>query len=176
MVTSMRLPWGERAMFRITMVLVGLVLANCSLAQSVMNGSLTDGSSSAAALPATQVVLVDRAGNMRPVQPAPVAAAAEPAASAASEPVEPPLQVAQAVQTNPAPKAKPRAKKKSVDPVVTGSVDRGLPSTRYYTASGSSLAETGPNIGSPQWQKEQDEAARKERHLEQLIRGICRGC
>ena len=158
-------------MFRITMVLVGLVLANCSLAQSVMNGSLTDGSSSAAALPATQVVLVDRAGNMRPVQPAPVAA--DPAASAASEP---PLQVAQAVQTNPAPKAKPRAKKKSVDPVVTGSVDRGLPSTRYYTASGSTLAETGPNIGSPQWQKEQDEAARKERHLEQLIRGICRGC
>jgi hypothetical protein len=33
-----------------------------------------------------------------------------------------------------------------------------------------------PKVGSPEWQREQDEDARKEKRLKQIIQGICRSC
>jgi hypothetical protein len=80
-------------------------------------------------------------------------------------------------QVNPAPPPRPKQAKakqeRRSDPLATGSVSAG--DTRYYTATGT-LAATGPDIGSPQWQREQEESERKEKRLEQMIRGICRGC
>ena len=39
-----------------------------------------------------------------------------------------------------------------------------------------SLSATTPNVGSPEWKKEQAEDKRKEERLKQVIEGICRGC
>jgi hypothetical protein len=35
---------------------------------------------------------------------------------------------------------------------------------------------TTPNVGSAQWKKEEAENERKEKHLKDVINGICRGC
>jgi hypothetical protein len=35
---------------------------------------------------------------------------------------------------------------------------------------------TTPKVGSPEWERERAEDERKDRHLKQMIRGICRGC
>ena len=37
-------------------------------------------------------------------------------------------------------------------------------------------SKTTPNVGSPEWKKEQAEDELKEKHLKQAIQGICRGC
>jgi len=42
--------------------------------------------------------------------------------------------------------------------------------------TGDWLHKTTPNVGSPEWQKEQNESQRKEKHLNELIQGICRNC
>ncbi len=39
-----------------------------------------------------------------------------------------------------------------------------------------SLYPTTPNVGSPEWKKEQAENERQEQHLKQVIGGICHGC
>ena len=159
---------------RFMIILIGIALANCSLSQSILATSpVTDGSAlpAAGAAPDNQLVIIDSTGVMRSVDAA--AAPAEPAVAA-----EQPMRVAEA-----APKAK-RARAKSEgrkNPDVTGSVPGG--STRYYTASGrgnyvatGSLSEDVPDVGSPEWQRQQDEAERKEKRLDTMIRGICRGC
>jgi hypothetical protein len=38
------------------------------------------------------------------------------------------------------------------------------------------MNSTTPNVGSPEWEKEQAENERKEQHLKQVIENICRGC
>jgi len=38
------------------------------------------------------------------------------------------------------------------------------------------LYPTTPNVGSPEWKKEQAENERQEQHLKQVIGGICKGC
>ena len=35
---------------------------------------------------------------------------------------------------------------------------------------------TTPDVGSPEWEKEKRENDRQERHLKQVIDGICQGC
>ena len=37
-------------------------------------------------------------------------------------------------------------------------------------------SKTTPNVGSPEWKKEQAEDELKEKQLKQAIQGICRGC
>jgi len=39
-----------------------------------------------------------------------------------------------------------------------------------------SLHSTTPDVGSPEWKKEQIENAHKEERLKTIIEGICRGC
>jgi hypothetical protein len=38
------------------------------------------------------------------------------------------------------------------------------------------LDKPGPRIGSPEWEREQAELARKDKDLAQKIQSICRGC
>jgi hypothetical protein len=40
----------------------------------------------------------------------------------------------------------------------------------------SPASPTTPNVGSAEWKEEQAENERKEKYLNQLIQGICRGC
>ena len=35
---------------------------------------------------------------------------------------------------------------------------------------------TTPNVGSPEWQKEERENERKDQHLKAIMQGICKGC
>jgi hypothetical protein len=37
-------------------------------------------------------------------------------------------------------------------------------------------SQTTPDVGSPEWKKEQAQDELKEKHLKQAIQGICRGC
>jgi len=52
------------------------------------------------------------------------------------------------------------------------------PKPERFTTGSSSARESGttPNIGSPEWKKEQAENERKEQHLKSIINSICRGC
>lgn len=158
---------------RFMIILIGIALANCSLSQSILaTSSATDGSAlpAAGAAPANQLVIIDSTGAMRSVDAAP--APAEPAVAAEQR-----MRVAEAPKPK-RPGAKSEGRK---NPDVTGSVPGG--SNRYYTASGrgnyvatGALSEDVPDVGSPEWQRQQDEAERKEKRLDTLIRGICRGC
>ena len=38
------------------------------------------------------------------------------------------------------------------------------------------LSPTTPNIGTSEWEAEQQQAERREQHIKQVIQGICRGC
>jgi type IV secretory pathway VirB10-like protein len=44
------------------------------------------------------------------------------------------------------------------------------------TSDKGSMYPTTPNVGSPEWEKEQADDKRKEEHLKKLIEGICHGC
>ena len=48
-----------------------------------------------------------------------------------------------------------------------------MPSTASDKGSASL---TTPNVGSPEWKKEQAVNERKEQHLKMVIEGICHGC
>ena len=37
-------------------------------------------------------------------------------------------------------------------------------------------SQTTPNVGSPEWKKEEAQNERKEENLKRIIQGICRGC
>jgi len=50
------------------------------------------------------------------------------------------------------------------------------PATASTTSHKATVNPTTPKVGSPEWKKEQAENERKERHLKQVIEGICRGC
>ena len=43
------------------------------------------------------------------------------------------------------------------------------------TALGS-MNPTTPNVGSPEWKKEERENERKDQHLKAIMGGICKGC
>ena len=48
---------------------------------------------------------------------------------------------------------------------------------RFTTGSSPALKSgTTPNVGSPEWKKEQAENERKEQRLKSIINSICRGC
>ena len=38
------------------------------------------------------------------------------------------------------------------------------------------VSKTTPNVGSPEWKKEQAQNERKEENLKRIMQGICRGC
>ena len=51
------------------------------------------------------------------------------------------------------------------------------PATTAFTTPQDTKHLTDPNVGSPQkLERERAEDERKERHLKQVIEGICRGC
>ena len=52
-----------------------------------------------------------------------------------------------------------------------------LPKPKPDAASNASRANaTSPKVGSEQWKNERAEDERKEKHLKEVIEGICRGC
>jgi hypothetical protein len=63
------------------------------------------------------------------------------------------------------PELKPKQAKKPM------SVDKDSQSSTTDSQS-----STTPNVDSPEWKKEQADNERKEKHLKQVIEGICRGC
>jgi hypothetical protein len=52
------------------------------------------------------------------------------------------------------------------------------PKPERFTTGSSPALESGttPNIGSPEWKKEQAENERKDQRLKSIINSICRGC
>jgi hypothetical protein len=52
------------------------------------------------------------------------------------------------------------------------------PKPERFTTGSSPALESGttPNVGSPEWKKEQAENERKEQRLKSIINSICRGC
>jgi len=50
------------------------------------------------------------------------------------------------------------------------------PSTASTASDNRSLYPTTPNIGSPEWKKEQTQNELKEQHLKRVIEGICSSC
>ena len=50
------------------------------------------------------------------------------------------------------------------------------PARASTTSHKAATNSTTPKVGSPEWKKEQAENERKERHLKQVIEGICSGC
>jgi len=44
------------------------------------------------------------------------------------------------------------------------------------TSDKATINSVTPNVGSPEWEKDQAENKRKEQHIKQVIEGICRGC
>jgi hypothetical protein len=63
----------------------------------------------------------------------------------------------------------------------TPEVEKPKPTApKPVTASTTSRKEpknsTTPTVGSAEWKKEHDEEERKEKHLKEVIEGICRGC
>jgi hypothetical protein len=48
--------------------------------------------------------------------------------------------------------------------------------TESTTSHKDKMNSTTPTAGSPEWKKERAENERKERHLKQVIEGICSGC
>jgi hypothetical protein len=52
------------------------------------------------------------------------------------------------------------------------------PKPEPFTTGSSPAPDLGttPNVGSPQWKKEQAENERKEEQLKKVINSICRGC
>jgi hypothetical protein len=74
-------------------------------------------------------------------------------------------------QTEPTPsvEVRPKAKSQAAKP-------SSPKPTLVSPSTASDKSATTPNIDSPEWKKEQAENERKERHLKQVIEGICRGC
>ena len=50
------------------------------------------------------------------------------------------------------------------------------PATASTTSHKATINSTTPKVGSLEWKKERAENERKERHLKQVIEGICSGC
>jgi predicted component of type VI protein secretion system len=50
------------------------------------------------------------------------------------------------------------------------------PTAASITADKGSMNLTTPNVGSPEWEKEQAENERKEQHIQRVMQSICRGC
>ena len=50
------------------------------------------------------------------------------------------------------------------------------PAGASSTADEERESETTPNVGSPEWKREQAENERKEEQIKKVIQGICRGC
>ena len=69
-------------------------------------------------------------------------------------------------------KVKSKAKiSRTVPPAVTRT-----PAETFQPVADRRESQTTPNVGSPEWKKEQAEDELKEKHLKQAIQGICRGC
>jgi hypothetical protein len=79
-------------------------------------------------------------------------------------------------------KSKPPAPKPDLASTTSQINDPSLPALASTTSRvndpSPTLGGTGtrPILGSPEWQKEQAEDARKEQNIKRVIEGICRGC
>jgi hypothetical protein len=64
--------------------------------------------------------------------------------------------------------------KRSIDRALRPIVDRPAPLPAWRSSV--DLTKPGPRIGSPEWEAEQAEQARKDQALARRIGSICRGC
>ena len=79
--------------------------------------------------------------------------------------------MAQTVVTHPA-KVKPKTKiLSSKHPA-----QKQNPVETFPRSDDGRRSQTTPDVGSPEWKKEQAETELKEKHLKQVIQGICSGC
>ena len=79
--------------------------------------------------------------------------------------------VAQVVDAHPA-----RVKSRSKISTATSPALKQNPIETVPGLDDSRESKTTPNVGSPEWKKEQAEDELKEKKLKQAIQGICRGC
>jgi hypothetical protein len=122
-------------------------------------------------LPILAAVLAGCAATI-PLHPAP-----EDVTATIDEPDRPPIaeEPAEAKTETPKPPA-PKPATASTTSSKRNTSSKSTPANKNAPSDKNTMNATTPKVGSPEWKKERAEDERKEKHLKEVIEGICRGC